>query len=61
MILNLVYISRDLYISNQVKSWPTYLLLGLVVTDLHIKSFGHLYNTLTSIINKVDIDISEKS
>lgn len=47
MILDLVYTSRNLYISNRVKFRPTYLLLDLGVISLSTKSFYHLVNTRT--------------
>ena len=58
MILDLVYISRDLYISNQVKSKPIYLLLGLIIISLYTRNFCYLINIL---INKTDIYTKKKS
>ncbi len=69
MILDLAYTSRDLYISNQVKSRPTYLSdLGFI--GLHIRVFCYLVNVLTFIqsvywqnnyTDKADVCIREKS
>ena len=49
MILDLVYTSKNLYISNQVKSRSTYLSLGLNIIDLYARDFHYLVNTLTLI------------
>ena len=49
MIPDLAYNSKDLNVSNQVKSKPTCSLLGLSATGLHTKGLCHLVNTLTSI------------
>ena len=49
MILDQVYISKDLYISNQIKSRSIYLLVSLGSTDLSIRDFCHFVNTLTFI------------
>ena len=57
MILDLVYTSRDFYVSNQVIFRPMYLLLGLTATNLYIKNFCYLVNTLT---NKANIHIKKK-
>ena len=40
MILDLASTSKGLYISNQVRSRPIYLPLGLGVTDLYTKTFA---------------------
>ena len=48
MILNLTYISRNLYLFNQVRSRPMYLFSNLDITILHIKGFYYLVNILTS-------------
>ena len=48
MISNLVYISKDLYISNQVRSRPIYL-FGLRAIALYITGFCYLVNALTFI------------
>ena len=48
MIPDLVYTSKDLYVSNQVRSKPIYL-LSLEAISLYIKSFCHLVNALTFI------------
>lgn len=42
MILNIIYICKDFYIFNQIKSKPKYLLLSLDATNLYIKGFCHL-------------------
>ena len=47
MILNRIYISRGLYIFNQVKSKPMWLLSALSATDLYTRRFCHLVNALT--------------
>ena len=47
MILDLVYMSKDFYIFNQVKSIFMYLLLGLSIINLYIRDFCHLVNALT--------------
>ena len=47
MILALVYTSRSFYLSNQVKSRPIYLLLGLNTTSLYTRNLCHLVNALT--------------
>ncbi len=57
MILDLAYISKDLYKSNLVRSRPIYS-LGLGVTNLYIRDFCYLVNVL---IDKADILISKKS
>ncbi len=57
MILDLTYISRNFYVSNQVKCRPMYLLSDLNATGLYIRDFYHLVNTLT---HKADIRIKEK-
>ncbi len=49
MILDLTYISGDLFISNQVKYKTIYSLLGLNVTSLNIKNLFYLINILNSI------------
>ena len=48
MILNLVYISKNLYTFNEVKFRPIYLLLGLSIISLYIVNFSYLVNVLTS-------------
>ncbi len=48
MILDLVYTSKNLYTSNQVRSRSIDLLLGLNIIDLYTKSFYYLINTLIS-------------
>ncbi len=48
MIPDLAYTSRNLYISNQVRSRLMYL-SDLKATSLHTKSFYYLINILTSI------------
>lgn len=60
MISDLAYNNRDPYISNQVKSRPTYLLSGLDATSIYTRGFYYLINTWTSIIDKVDIYIRKK-
>ena len=60
MILNLVYISKNLYTSNQVRFKSIYLLLDLNVVDLYTKSFYYLINILNFIDNKADVCIKEK-
>ena len=60
MILDLAYISKDFYTSNQVRSRLIYLLLGLDIIDLYTKSLYYLVNTLISIVDKADICIGEK-
>ncbi len=47
MILDLAYISKDLYAFNQIKSKPMYL-SSLVATSLYIKGFYYLVNILIS-------------
>ena len=49
IILNFVYISKNLYTVNQIKSRPKHSLLGLGITNLYIKDFCYLANALTSI------------
>ncbi len=46
MIPDLAYTSRDIYVSNQVRSKPTYL-SGLGIISLYTRGFCHLVNTLT--------------
>ncbi len=58
MIPDLVYTSRDFYISNQLKSSPICSLLELSATGLHTRNLCHLVNILT---NKADVCIREKS
>ena len=48
MISDLVYISRDFYISNQVRSKPMYL-SNLNITGLYIRNLHYLVNALSSI------------
>lgn len=60
MISDLVYITQDLYTSNQVRFRFMYLLLSLGITGLHTRGLCHLINALTSIFNKVDIHIKKK-
>lgn len=43
---DLIYISKNLYTSNQVRFRPIYL-LSLNITGLYTKSFCHLINALT--------------
>ena len=57
MILDLAYIRKDLYISNQVKSKPMYLPSGLSTTSLYIRDLYYLINTLT---NKADVCTKKK-
>lgn len=57
MIPNLVYISKNLYTSNQVRLRLIYL-LGLEATGLHTSKLCHLDNILT---DEADIPIREKS
>lgn len=69
IILDLAYISKDLNISNQVKSRSTYSLSDLDVVDLNAKGFCYLVHVFTltkSIIrpvafDKADIHTREKS
>ena len=58
MISDLAYTNRDFYAFNQVKSRPTYLLLGLTAINLHTKSLYHLVCTL---INEADVYTKKKS
>ena len=46
MISDLTYTSKNLYTSNQIKSKPIYLLLGLGAISLYTKSFYYLINIL---------------
>ncbi len=46
MIPDLAYTIRGIYVSNQVRSRPTYL-LGLGATGLHIKGLCYLINALS--------------
>lgn len=48
MIFNLVFISKNFYISNQVKSIPIYL-WNLKAISLYIRDFYYLVNILTFI------------
>ena len=48
MILDLVYINKDLYIFNQVKFKPTYL-SDLNIINIQIKGLCHLINILSFI------------
>lgn len=60
IILDLVYTSRDLYISDKVRfrpTRPTYLLSGLSTTSLHTRVICHLVNIL---IDKAYVYIKEK-
>ena len=57
MILDLICISKDLDIFNQVISRSIYLLSGLSVIDLYNRSFCYLVNVLT---DKANIYIKEK-
>ena len=58
MILDFVYINKNLYASNQVRFRLIYSLSGLNNIDLYTRDFCYLYNTLT---NKTNIYIKEKS
>ncbi len=49
MILDLAYISKSLYIFNQIRFRLIYLLLSLIATDLYMEDFPYLANTLTFI------------
>ena len=57
MILDRVYINKNLYVFNQVRSKPIYLLLGLDAISLHINGFYYLVNILT---DQTDIYIRKK-
>lgn len=61
MIQNLIYTSRDFYISNLVRIRLIYLLSGLSAISLHIKGLYYLIHNLSSIIDKVDIYVRKKS
>ena len=69
MIPDLVYTSRDLYASNQVRSRPTCSSLGLGTTSRHARGFCHLVNALTfteptigpAAFDKADVRIRKKS
>ncbi len=56
MISDLVYINRDLYTSNQIRSRSTYL-SSLDATSLYIRGFCHFINLLT---DKADVYIKKK-
>ena len=58
IISDLVYISRDLYIFNQVKLRPTYLLSSLDASDLYTRKLGYLVNALT---DKANVYTKKKS
>ncbi len=57
MILDLAYISRDLYLSNQVRIRPTYL-SGLEATGLHTRAFVILVDALA---DEVDVHTRDES
>ena len=48
MIPDLIYVSKGFYISNQIRSRPIYLSLGLSTIGLYIRNLYYLVNTLTS-------------
>lgn len=68
MILNLVYTSKDLNTSHQIRFKLIYLLLDLGIISLYIEDIYYLFNVLTSVksiikfivFNKVDIETKEK-
>lgn len=47
MILNLAFIFKDFYISDQIKFRPILLLLCLDITNLHIRRFCYLHYSQT--------------
>lgn len=61
MLSDLVYTTRDFYISNEVRLRPTLLLSYLNAICLYIKGFYYLINALTFTIDKVEVYIREKS
>ena len=69
MISDLTYISKNLYISNQVEFKLMYSLSSLSITTLYIKSFYYLINILIYtqfiirhiIFDKANIHITKKS
>ena len=54
MILDLVYSSRDFYLSNQVRSKPLYL-FGLKAIGQHTRGLCYLVNVLTFIESVIKI------
>ena len=46
MISNLAYINKNLYIFNQIKFKPIFLILDLIIISLYIRSFCNLVNVL---------------
>ena len=60
MILDLVYINRDVYIFNQLKFKFVHLTSILSSTSLYIRGFDHLVNTLTFIESIIKLIILTK-
>lgn len=55
MILDLVYTSKDFYISNQVKWKLIYLLFSLIILSLYAQDLYYLIYALTFLDDKADI------
>lgn len=60
IISDLVYISKNIYVFNQVKSRHIGL-LNISATSLYTRGFCYLVNIITFIINKANVYIKKKS